>query len=270
MNDVLDANRQLWDSWTELHENSPFYDIPGFVSGKTSLQKVELEELGDEVEGRELLHLQCHFGLDTLSWGRLGARVTGMDLSPKAMERARRLSRETNIPARFVESDLYALPEVLDEGGTFDIVYTSYGAIDWLRDLDRWARIIAWFLKPGGIFYMVEFHPFALTLGEDGRSIEDPYFPRAEPIQYEEKGSYAVAAEEVTGHSHVWPHSLSEIVNAVLGSGLRLEYLHEFPESPYDCFPFTQEIEPGRAIIPGLEGKMPLLFSLRATKPTEG
>lgn len=269
MNDptILESNRQLWDTWTELHAHSAFYDLEGFLGGSTSLRRIELEELGEEVAGRRLLHLQCHFGLDTLSWARLGAEVTGMDLSPKAMELAQSLSRQANLPARFVESDLYALPEVLDEPESFDIVYTSYGALDWLQDLDRWAGIVTSYLKPGGHFYMVEFHPLAFMLGEDGRTLTYPYFPQGEAVRTVERGSYAAPGEETTGVSYVWPHSLSEVLSALLTAGLRLEFLHEFPYSPYDCFPFTEEVKPGHAIVPGHEHDVPLAYSIKAVKP---
>jgi SAM-dependent methyltransferase len=264
--EVLESNRRLWDTWTERHASSEFYDLEAFLGGATSLRRIELEELGEEIAGRRLLHLQCHFGLDTLSWARLGAEVTGMDLSPKAVELAHRLSQQAKIPARFIESDLYALPSVLKEPESFDIVYTSYGAIDWLCDLKRWGEIIAGYLKPGGLFYMVEFHPLALMLGEDGRTIKFPYFPQNEAIRTEEKGSYGAPGEEVTGVSYAWSHSLSEVLEALLSAGLRLEFLHEFPYSPYDCFPFTAEQEPGYATVPGLEGQIPLAWSVRAVK----
>ena len=268
MNDpsILKSNRQLWDTWTELHAGSEFYDLEAFLAGATSLRSIELEELGAAVVGRRLLHLQCHFGLDTLSWARLGAEVTGMDLSPKAIQLARRLSRQIGVPARFLASDLYDLPSALEEPGSFEVVFTSYGAIDWLRDLGRWAEIIASYLVPGGVFYMVEFHPLATMLGEDGRTLEFPYFPQEEAIRTVERGSYAAPGEEVTGVSYAWPHSLSEVLGALLAAGLRLEFLHEFPYSPYDCFPFTKELAPGRAVVPGLEDRVPLVYSLRAVK----
>jgi SAM-dependent methyltransferase len=267
--DLLRSNRTLWDRWTELHEGADFYDVEGFRHGETSLRSIELEELGGEVEGRRLLHLQCHFGLDTLSWARLGAEVTGVDLSPRAVELARRLGEEVGVEGRFLASDLYALPEVLDEPGSFDIVYTSYGVLDWLRDLRRWAEIVAFYLVPGGTFYLAEFHPLAFLLADDGRTIEYPYFFGDDPVRTEERGSYARPGEESTGVSYVWPHGLGETVGALLAAGLRIEHLHEFPYSPYDCFPFTEELRPGHAVIPGMEGKVPLTWSLRATKPEE-
>ena len=255
------ANRELWDAWTEINARSEFYDLEAFRAGASSLKPIELDELGD-VRGKSLLHLQCHFGLDTLSWARMGARVTGVDFSQASIELARSLSGELDLPARFICSDVYDLPGRLQE--RFDIVFTSYGVIDWLRDLEPWARVIASSLRPGGTFYMVEFHPLALTVGDDGQAFRTSYFPSPEPIRTVESGSYADPKAELTRVSYAWSHSLGEIVTALATAGLRLEYLHEFPYSPYDCFEFTVETEPGKAVIPGLEDKAPLVFSLKA------
>ena len=262
--DLLTSNRELWDAWTDINAGSDFYDLEAFRAGASSLKPVELEELGD-VRGKTLLHLQCHFGLDTLSWARQGARVTGMDFSPAAIELARSLAAELDLPAHFVASDIYDLPNRLD--GEFDVVFTSYGVIDWLHDLDTWGRIAASFLKPGGTFYMVEFHPLALTFDDDGRPFHHSYFPSSKPIRTVESGSYADPGAELIHVSYAWSHSLGEIVTALAAAGLRIEYLHEFPYSPYDCFGFTTETEPGKAVIPGFEDKAPLLFSLKASLP---
>lgn len=260
--DFVAANRKLWDAWSELHESSDFYDVEAFRAGASSLQSIELEELGD-VAGKSLLHLQCHFGLDTLSWARLGARATGVDLSPKAIELAKALSAELDVPARFLCSDVLTLPEVLDE--RFDVVYTSYGVIDWLPNLTAWGRLVASFLRPGGRFYMVEFHPVAVTAGDDGQWFEYSYFPSDEPVRTVEHGSYAAPDAAVTQTSYAWTHSLGEVVSAIAAAGLRIEHLHEFPWSPYNCFAFTREESPGRSVIPDLEDKAPLVFSLKAT-----
>ncbi len=259
----LAVNRELWNAWTEINQTSKFYDLDAFRAGRSSLNPIELEELGD-VEGKSLLHLQCHFGLDTLSWARLGARATGIDLSDNSIELARSLAEELSIPARFVRSDVYDVPEVLGDE-TFDIVFTSYGVLDWLSDLDRWARVVASRLRPGGVFHIVEFHPAALVLDEE-KNLAYPYFPSSEPMRLVEQGSYADPDADFSHDSYQWCHSLGEIVTAVASAGLRIEHLHEFSESPYDCFPFTTEVEPGRAVIAGLEDKVPLMFSLKAIR----
>ena len=164
------------DKWTIEHEKSPFYDLEGFKLGKDRLRSIELSELGD-VLGKSLLHLQCHFGMDTLAWARRGAVVTGIDLSEKSISLARSLSQELKIPAQFHCSDIYQLPQNLSE--KFDIVFTSYGVLHWLRDLKQWGEIIAHFLKPNGIFYIVEDHPsFRMFTTEDDTKIRlaNPYF----------------------------------------------------------------------------------------------
>lgn len=262
---AIRANRKLWNQWTRAHETSRFYDVDAFRRGADSLQSIELDEIGPRVEGRDLLHLQCHFGLDTLSWARRGARVTGVDLAPDAVALATRLADELDIPGRFIASDVLRLDEVLQD--TFDIVFTSYGVLDWLPDLDRWAEVIDDRLRPGGVFYMVEFHPLANLLGDDGKTLSYPYFPHAEPLRLVEKGSYAAPEADMEGEFFVWSHSLSEILGALLGRGLHLEFFHEFPWSPYNCFPFTKEIAPGRCIVPDQENSIPLTFSLQARKP---
>ncbi len=264
-NDYVGANRELWDAWTDINARSDFYDLEAFRAGTSSLKAIELEELGD-VRGKTLLHLQCHFGLDTLSWARQGARVTGVDFSRASVELARSLSTELELPARFVCSDVYDLPNRLE--GEFDLVFTSYGVLDWLQDLSAWGQIVASFLRPGGTFYIVEFHPLALTLGDDSSVFQHSYFPSPEPIRTVESGSYADPEADLTHVSYAWSHSLGEIVTALANAGLRIEHLHEFPYSPHDCFDFTVETEPGRAVIPEFEGKAPLLFSIKATRTT--
>ena len=177
MDDYKKANLALWNEWAHLHAGSAFYDVEGFKAGKTSLNPLEMEELGN-VAGKTLLHLQCHFGLDSLSWARLGASVTGVDFSDQAIALARSLSQEVGLEAEFVCSDIYELPQVL--AGQFDIVYTSYGVLAWLPDLKNWAAVIAHFLKPGGVFFIAEFHPFAMVFDNSetatGLRIQYPYF----------------------------------------------------------------------------------------------
>lgn len=255
------SNRELWNQWTDLHVESDFYDVDRFLKGESTLQSIEVDELQD-IEGRSLLHLQCHFGLDTLSWARLGARVTGVDLAPRAVERGTDLARRAGLDARFVAADVVSL----DLGETFDVVFTSYGVLDWIQDLDAWARVVHRHLKPGGRFYIVEFHPMLNVLSDDGKRLAESYFPRPEPIEYAEQGSYAAPEADVSGTSYTWSHSLSEILNALLGAGLRLDFFNEHDFSPYDCFPFTEEEGPGTSYVPGMKGKFPMCFSLQARR----
>ncbi|MCB0060786.1 MAG: class I SAM-dependent methyltransferase, partial [Caldilineaceae bacterium] len=215
MDTYLQANQQLWNAWTPLHEQSPRYKLAEFRAGASTLRPVERAELTN-VAGKSLLHLQCHFGLDTLSWARAGAIVTGVDLSDRSIDLARSLSAEVNIPATFVCADLLDLPNALT--GQFDIVFTSYGVLNWLQDLKAWATIIAHFLKPGGIFYMVEFHPFSRVFASDSPELKvtNPYFFAEEPFRFANQGSYAAEGDTVF-HGYNWNHSLSEIFNALIG-----------------------------------------------------
>ena len=157
MKNYLEINRKSWNAKVEPHLKSDFYFVDEFLNGKTSLNSIELEILGD-VSGKEILHLQCHFGQDSISLSRMGAKVTGIDLSDKAIEAAQDLAQKCGTDTSFLVSDVYELPKILDK--KFDIVYTSYGTIGWLPDLEKWAEVISHFLKPGGKFVFVEFHPF--------------------------------------------------------------------------------------------------------------
>src|SRR5438067_5957834 len=184
MDDHTSANRANWDAWAAINAASANYDVAGFKAGKLSLNRIEREELGD-VAGKSLLHLQCHFGLDSLSWARLGAAVTGVDFSDKAIALARSLSEETGIPATFVQSNIYDLADNLT--GQFDIVFTSYGVLWWLPDLAGWAKVVSHFLKPGGTFLLVEAHPIASMFDPDDPSelkVKYPYFPSREPLKF--------------------------------------------------------------------------------------
>lgn len=267
MNKWEESNRSAWDRLALLHARSEFYDVAGFKAGRCSLQAIEREELGD-VAGKSLLHLQCHFGMDTLSWSRLGAKVTGVDFSENAIRLARALAEEIGVPAQFVCCSIYDLPQHLE--GEFDIVFTSYGVLCWLPDLQRWGQVIAHFLKPGGTFYIVDGHPFAWVFYNEedatGLRVAYPYFHRETPGAYEAEGSYATA-EPIRWTSYEWSHSLGEIVNALLDAGLRLEFLHEFPFASYRALPFMVQGEDGLWRLPEHAESVPLIFSIKATKP---
>jgi len=261
----IDANRRLWDRWTELHHDSEFYDVPGFLAGASTLTALERAEVG-EVRGLDLLHLQCHFGLDTLSWQRLGARATGVDLSGKAIARGRELAAEAGLDARFVCSDVYALPAELT--GAFDVVVSSWGVLWWLPDLPAWGRVVAACLKPGGRFHLQEFHPVAACFADDGEIAYD-YFRGGAPDRDEAPPSYAApeAGPAVGETAYGWPYPLAEVVSALTAAGLVLEHLVEHDHSPIRCTPFTVEAAPGRYLMAGAAARLPHCFSLRATLP---
>lgn len=229
MNEYLQANQKRWDQLTLEHAQSPFYDLAGFKAGKDRLRSIELNELGD-VRGKSMLHLQCHFGLDTLAWARRGAQVTGIDFSQKAINLAEALSQELHIPAQFVCTDVFKLPEALS--GEFDLVFTSYGVLHGLPGLKRWGEVIAHFLKPGGIFYMVEDHPMfrVFRSNPDGEiRAARTYFFSEEPQRIEGPGSYATDNQGATSVSYVWDFSMGDVLNALIEAGLTIEFLHEFP-----------------------------------------
>lgn len=259
----LDINRRLWNERTKAHLSSAFYDLPSFLAGKSSLQQIELELLGD-VSGASLLHLQCHFGQDTLSLARMGASVTGVDLSDEAIAAARTLSTQLNLDATFLCSDLYDLPHQVST--SFDIVFSSYGTIGWLPDLDRWARVVAGCLKPGGTFVFAEFHPVIWMFDNELQSLQYSYFNK-EAIVETEQGTYADKAAEIALTSVGWNHSLADVLQSLLDAGLQLQQFQEFDYSPFNIFPGMVESVPGRFQVEKLKGKLPLVYALKMVKP---
>jgi SAM-dependent methyltransferase len=269
MDKYLSANRALWDEWTAINYRSDFYGVAAFKAGLNKLSAYEIEEVG-AVEGKELLHLQCHFGLDTLCWARLGADAIGVDFSSAAIEQARKLAAEVGLRARFVCSDLYELPNHLSK--EFDIVYTSRGVLGWLPDLNRWAEIAARFVRPGGFFYITEMHPVALVYDDDDGVTElrlrYPYFSLAEPLVIKTRGSYADrTAEVVQDFEYSWSHGLGEIVTALAKSGLRIDFLHEFPFCDWPMSFLQEQADGTHRLPPEHDGQLPLFFSIKASKP---
>jgi len=260
----ISNNYSLWDGRAKIHAESSFYDLKSFKEGQTSLNSIELEELGD-VRGKSLLHLQCHFGQDTLAWAREGAYVTGVDFSDNAIGIAKSLSQELSIPANFICAELYNLPNLLKS--KFDIVFTSYGVLKWLPDIQHWAEIVDFYLKPGGIFYIVEFHPFLYILDySSAEKISHSYFYNEEPICYEEIGSYAVPDSKSSHPAYAWSHTISDVINALLATGMKLEFIHEFPFSTIKCFPFVKEATPGKYVHQKYPNMIPMLYSIKVTK----
>lgn len=268
----MKANQARWDELVDIHQRSAFYDVASFKAGRISLSHLERTEVGD-VSGKSLLHLQCHFGMDTLSWARLGARVTGVDFSEQAIALAGSLSQELGIDARFVRSNIYDLPDESLISEQFDIVYTANGVLGWLPDLTRWGRLIAHYLKPGGIFYLFESHPFMFTLDENDAELKVtyPYFSR-EALRSENDSSYA-SSEKVLEHKieYNWYHSFAEIFDALLSNGLALEFLHEYDFSSWKYFQnMHATVIDGdtwyRLDDPQKQNMVPLMFSLKARK----
>ena len=258
----LEINRQSWNSRIDSHLDSAFYNLDGFLKGESSLNEIELDLLGN-VQGKHILHLQCHFGQDTISLCRLGAKVTGVDLSDKAIESAKRIAAETNSKANFICCDLYDLPNHLEK--QFDIVFTSYGTIGWLPDLDKWAKIVSKFLKPNGQFIFVEFHPVVWMFDDNFEKIGYNYFNSGAIIETE-SGTYADKNAAISLKNVTWNHGISEVVNSLIKNGLEINSLDEFDYSPYNCFNKTIEIEPKKYRIMHLENKIPMVYAIKATK----
>jgi SAM-dependent methyltransferase len=262
------VNRTWWDGVVETHVGSPMYLTQAFRAGGDTLHPIESEEIGD-VRGRSLVHLQCHFGLDTLSLARRGARATGLDFSGKAVAQARALAAEAGLEARFVESNVYDAPTAL--GDTYDIVYVTWGAINWLPDLDRWAKAVAAVLKPGGFLYLLEGHPAALMLTQaaaDRPPTPDwPYFAHAAPSVIDEPWTYAdKSAKLVHTVSHEWAHPLQEIFGALIEAGLGIEMFHEHDRLAWQLWPCLEYDGNRMYRMPEGRPRLPLSFSIRARK----
>jgi SAM-dependent methyltransferase len=275
-NQYFDANKDLWNQRTAVHKDSSFYDREGFKAGKSVLTPIELKEVGD-VKGKTMLHLQCHFGMDSLDWARRGAKVIGIDLSDEAIKTAKELNDELKLDAKFICCNVYDLhpqnatsskptpkEEAFEDSG-FDIVFTSYGVVGWLPDLDKWAGIIAHYLKPGGIFYMAEFHPVVWMFDDEFTHIKY-YYENREIIITENYGTYTNRKANITGKEYSWNHSISEVLNALIKQGLEIQHFNEFMYSPYSNFSNTIEGEKGHWYIKGMEGKIPMIYSIKAIK----
>ncbi len=264
MDDWRETNRAWWDERTPHHVTSAFYDIDGFRAGRSALLDFETGELGD-VTGRDLAHLQCHFGLESMSWARLGARVTGLDFSQPAVDAANALASELSLDAAFVVSDAYDAPQTL--GRAFDIVYVSLGALCWLPDIPRWAQVVRDLLRPGGVLYMVETHPMSDVLGDEDLVARYPYFHDA-PIRFDSPGTYAMpeGAAFATNTTLTWIHPLSRVIGALLEAGLTLELFSEHPYTVFGRWPFVTRDDRGRYWLPDDVPTLPLMYSLRARR----
>ena len=256
-------NRRAWGLRTSVHLKSDFYDLASFKQGRNSLRPIEQEELGD-VRGRSLLHLQCHFGMDTLSWARLGARVTGADFSEEAITAARSLAAELGLEARFICANLYDLPDVLDE--EFDIVVTTYGVLSWLPDLDAWARVVAHFLRPGGTFCIVEIHPNWGFIDEvDGKiEVTDSVF-RSDPWETETVETYTDGPALAEHAEYNWPWTVGGLVTVLINAGLRIERLRELPIDVRQRVRSMVRSDDGFWHLPG--DPLPLMMTCVATRP---
>lgn len=260
--DHFEANRQIWNDKVKVHSKSDMYDLEAFKNGKSSLMPYELNALGD-VKGKSLLHLQCHFGQDTLSWSRLGATCVGVDLSDEGIALATSLNDELKLDATFVCCNVLDTSAHVKE--TFDIVFTSYGVIGWLPDLKPWGQMIAEKLKKGGAFYIAEFHPIVWMFDYlDDTPVMTYGYMQDEVIYEEYEGTYADQNSKMISKEYGWNHGLSEVINALVEAGLKIDYLNEHDESPYNVLPNLVETTSGNFVTK--DKLYPLIFELKATK----
>ncbi|GER59799.1 type 12 methyltransferase [Patiriisocius marinus] len=259
---AFNLNKETWNKRIAQHVASDFYDVAGFKKGQTSLNIFELKALGDVVD-KSILHLQCHFGQDTLSWSRMGATCTGVDISDAAIAYARTLNDEISEDATFVCCNVLDVAKHIDE--KFDIVFTSYGTIGWLPDLKPWAQMIAERLKPGGVFYIVDFHPIAWMFDYTVSPPVMKYgYQQREAIYEEYTGSYAAPDADFESKEYGWNHSLGEVVSSLANAGLTIEFLKEYEQSPYNVFPDLVTNKNGLYELPSK--LYPLLFEVKAVK----
>jgi SAM-dependent methyltransferase len=272
--DYLAVNRANWDERAPAHAASADYAVERFVTDPRHLSSVvrfDQPRLG-KLTGVTGIHLQCHIGTDTLSLARLGARMTGLDLSPASLEQARRLAERTGTDIEYVESDVYSAPEAL-AGRTYDLVYTGIGALGWLPSVERWAEVVDALLVPGGRLFLREGHPMMWALDPDRTddlALAYPYFETEEPMDYDEPGTYVDTDVEFTHNRTLeWSHGIGETVTALLDRGLVLTSFVEHRSVPWDALP-------GR-MVRGADDefrlrehpeRLPLTFTLEARKPT--
>lgn len=256
------VNKTTWNEKVKVHAESDMYDLKAFKDGKSSLTPYELEALGD-VKGKSLLHLQCHFGQDTLSWSRMGATCVGIDISDEGIKLAQKLNEELDLDADFFCCNVMETSKHIKD--TFDIVFTSYGVIGWLPDLKPWGQLIAEKLKVGGTFFIAEFHPIVWMFDHENDYKNMIYgYMQKEPIYVEYEGTYANQDSKMMSKEYGWNHGLGEVVSALSEAGLHIEYLKEFDESPYDIFQNLTKTETGMFVTK--DRLYPLIFTLKATK----
>jgi SAM-dependent methyltransferase len=264
------ANRAWWDAAVPVHVGSDFYDVESWLSEGLGPKPREVAVLGD-VSGLDLVHLQCHFGKDTLSWARAGATVTGLDFSPAAIDAAIDLAGRAGLADRadFVCAPVADATEALG-GRTFDIVYVSLGALCWLPSIEEWARQAAALVRPGGRLFLHEVHPVSVMLADDDLTIAYPYFETSAPYVDSEAGTYAdaTATEALPGDTtYGWNHGLGELIGALLAEGLQLDLLEEHDWTSFRRFPWLVETDEETFVIPDGQPRVPLSFTLVASRP---
>ena len=265
-------NRAHWDEKVPLHIGPRGYRLDDLRAGAGRLNAIEEAELGP-VAGQRILHLQCHFGRDSLILAQRGADIVGLDFSHPAIETARSLAAELALEARarFVQADLYDARDALAEPAGFDRVFVTWGAICWLPDIFRWAAIVAHFLRPGGTLYLAESHPATMVFDDEARQPDGrpgffaPYFARTAVVAQEAHDYIDETARVANATTHTWIHPLGDIVTGLIRAGLRLDWLHEHDAITWHMFAQLVEGDDGQWRWPD-KPWLPLAFSLQATK----
>lgn len=264
-NKFEDANQRMWDELAPVHYRS--YGLDRLRKGQTLIDDIQITEMGD-VKGKSLLHLQCHIGSDTLSWALHGAEVTGIDFSEQSIKFAKRLSEELQLEAEFIHSNIYDIEKHLNR--QFDIVYTSQGVLCWLKDIKEWARLIVKYLKPGGLFYIMESHPIRnifLDTKTGPLEIAYSYFHSDKAIEWnDDKPDYSDSTFVYRKPSYEWAWTLSDIINSLISAGLTIELLNEYDKAFDKNFPDMVKESDGWWYYPAYRGKLPLIFTLKARK----
>jgi SAM-dependent methyltransferase len=262
MENYLEINKAAWNAKVPSHLNSEFYDMENFKHGNTSLKEIELALLSD-IHNKNIIHFQCHFGQDTISLERLGAKVIGIDFSEDAIRAAKALAILLKSNTEFVCTDIYQIPNLIQQ--KFDIVFTSYGTVGWLPDINKWAASVVHCLDKGGKLIMVDFHPVLWMYSDDFSHVQYKY-SNAEPIIEVWEGSYADKTSTQKSKSISWNHGLGEIIQALINVGMQIEILAEHHCSPYNIFPEMKEISPNRFCIEKFGDKIPYVYSIVAIK----
>lgn len=264
----LAANRANWDERVVVHVGSAFYDLEGWLRERPGPNNEEAAALGD-LRRRSLLHLQCHFGMDTLRLARGGAVVTGVDFSPAAITAATSLAERSGLTesATFICANVYDAPSALSMR-RFDVVYVSLGSLCWLPDVRAWGQVVRQLLEPGGQLYVHDVHPLSACLDDDGLRVTYPYFEDQEnPLVFDNDTTYTDGGTISATRTYEWSHSLSEIVTALISQGLVLDALEEHPWTEFQQYPYLERSSPGRYTITDGCPKIPLSFTLVAHRP---
>lgn len=265
-NNHTETNRRNWDERVGIHvgDRSGIYNVEAFLRGESGLMPIESGEIGD-VTGLRIAHLQCHFGIDTLSLARMGAQITGLDFSPSAIAAARELAQQTGLNADFVEANVYDATKHLP-AQSFDLVYVSWGAINWLQDIRSWASTVSALLKTGGRLFMAEVHPALLQLEEiDGQLVVT--YPLDTTLHFQEETTYAGDGQPLHNRdTFEWVHSTSSLITALLENGMKLSSYREHDSLPWPAVPSMVLGEDRMFRMPEGKAAPPLSFTLTAEK----